>query len=184
MRHVSLHDTIDTPSHKPTQTRLLDYSSTHHHTTGYEPLCLIGDPTINTSIFVFQVEVNIIMEKGLHKLSNYPAFPPCFWRRLLDVTHTVWETTITDNCDTKYNISLHDEFYYYHHHQVQWHELWTMGNQDGPTSRAEASVWYHNRRLLYSGMCSSSRVCAGICEGVSIVSCNETCRIDIRLIDD
>ena len=40
----------------------------------------------------------------------------------------------------------------------------------------------HN--LLYSGMCSSSRLCTGVCEGVSIVLCNETCRIDIRSIDD
>jgi len=38
--------------------------------------------------------------------------------------------------------------------------------------------------LLYGGERSSSRVCAGVCEGVSIVSCNETCRIDIRSIDD
>ena len=38
--------------------------------------------------------------------------------------------------------------------------------------------------LLYGGVCASSRVCAGVCEGVSIVSCNETCRIDIRSIDD
>jgi len=40
----------------------------------------------------------------------------------------------------------------------------------------------HN--LLYGGLCSSSRVCTGVCEGVSIVSCNETCHIDIRSIDD
>jgi len=39
----------------------------------------------------------------------------------------------------------------------------------------------HN--LLYGGVRSSSRVCAGVCEGVSIVSCNETCRIDIRSVD-
>jgi hypothetical protein len=38
--------------------------------------------------------------------------------------------------------------------------------------------------LLYSGVCSSSGVCAGVCEGVSIVSCDETCRINIRSIDD
>jgi len=47
-------------------------------------------------------------------------------------------------------------------------------------------VLYGRRRclvLLYGGACSSSRVCAGVCEGVSIVSCNETCRIDIRSID-
>jgi len=36
----------------------------------------------------------------------------------------------------------------------------------------------HN--LLYGGVCSSSRVCTGVCEVVSIVSCNETCRIYIR----
>jgi len=38
--------------------------------------------------------------------------------------------------------------------------------------------------LLYGGVRSSSRVCAGVCEGVSVVSCNGTCRIDIRSIDD
>jgi hypothetical protein len=41
-----------------------------------------------------------------------------------------------------------------------------------------------NHNLLYGGMCSCSRVCAGIGEGVSIVSCDKTCRIDIRSIDD
>jgi len=40
----------------------------------------------------------------------------------------------------------------------------------------------HN--LLYGGLCSNSRACAGVCEGVSIVSCNDTCHIDIRSIDD
>ena len=38
--------------------------------------------------------------------------------------------------------------------------------------------------MLHGGVCSSSWVCAGVCEGVSIESCNETCRIDIRSIDD
>jgi len=40
------------------------------------------------------------------------------------------------------------------------------------------------QNLLYGGVDSSSGVCAGVCEGVSIVSFNETCRIDIRSIDD
>jgi len=40
----------------------------------------------------------------------------------------------------------------------------------------------HN--LLYGGVCSSSRVCAGVCDGVSIVSYNETCRINIWPIDN
>jgi hypothetical protein len=38
--------------------------------------------------------------------------------------------------------------------------------------------------MLYSGVRSGSRVCAGVFEGVSIVPCNETCRIDIWSIDD
>jgi len=37
---------------------------------------------------------------------------------------------------------------------------------------------------LYGGVCSSSRVCEGVCKGVSIVSCNKTCRINIRSIDE
>jgi len=37
--------------------------------------------------------------------------------------------------------------------------------------------------LLYGVLCTSSRVCAGKSESASIVSCNETCHIDIRLID-
>jgi hypothetical protein len=40
----------------------------------------------------------------------------------------------------------------------------------------------HN--LLYGGGCFCSRVCACVCEGVSMVSCNESCRIDIKSIND
>jgi len=63
---------------------------------------------------------------------------------------------------------------------VDFHSI----NQNGSDC---LSVLFLNARahnLLYGGMCSSSRVCAGVCEGVSIVSGNETCRIDIRSIDD
>jgi len=38
--------------------------------------------------------------------------------------------------------------------------------------------------VLYSSVFSSRPVCASRCEGVCIESCEETCRIDIRLIDD
>jgi len=38
--------------------------------------------------------------------------------------------------------------------------------------------------MFYGGLCSSSQVCAEGCDGVSIVSCNETYRIDIRSIID
>ena len=46
-------------------------------------------------------------------------------------------------------------------------------------------VHLHTRSItvLDWGVWSSSRVCAGVCEGVSVVSCNETCPIDIRSID-
>jgi len=57
------------------------------------------------------------------------------------------------------------------------HQLKVLESQSGVKMAKMCDV-------LYGGMCSSSRVCAGICEGLSIVSCNETCRIDIRSIDD
>jgi hypothetical protein len=38
--------------------------------------------------------------------------------------------------------------------------------------------------LLYGGMCSSSPVCVGVSNGVSIVSWNEIYRIDLRSIND
>jgi len=43
----------------------------------------------------------------------------------------------------------------------------------------------HSRalNLVHRGVCSSSRVCVGVSEGVFIVSCNKTCPIDIRLIN-
>jgi len=99
MRHVSLHDTIDTPSHTPAHTRLLE------HTPPYNRLWALvfkREPTINTSIFACRVEVNIVTEKRLHKLSNYPA--P---RRISDGgcwTSPVQseKTTITEDCDTRW----------------------------------------------------------------------------------
>jgi hypothetical protein len=52
-------------------------------------------------------------------------------------------------------------------------------------SHDDATLSYMEEALLlYGGVCSSSRVCAGVCERVSIVSCDETCRINIRSIDD
>jgi len=70
MRHVSLHDTIDTPSHTPAHTRLLERTPP---TTGYGPLRLKGNRRSITSSFVGRVEVNIVTEKRLHMLSKYPA---------------------------------------------------------------------------------------------------------------
>jgi hypothetical protein len=42
----------------------------------------------------------------------------------------------------------------------------------------------NNASVLYCGVYVSSRVCAGVYKGVSIVLCNETCYIAIRSIDD
>jgi hypothetical protein len=53
------------------------------------------------------------------------------------------------------------------------------GLRSGRTSGAAPK-----KGVLYGGVYSSSRVCAGVCEGLSIVSCNKTCRIDIWSIDD
>jgi hypothetical protein len=47
---------------------------------------------------------------------------------------------------------------------------------------SDSNATAHN--LLYGGGCLCSRVCACVCEGVSMVSCNKSCRIDIKSIDD
>jgi len=60
-------------THLHTCPHTLDYSSTCYRTTGCEPLRGNREPTINTFTFVCQVEVNIVTEKHLHTLRNYPA---------------------------------------------------------------------------------------------------------------
>jgi len=146
MRHVSLHDTIDTPSHTPMHTRLLD------HTPPYNRLWALAFNKGNKD-----QHFQFCFSSGGHRhgkasplAKRLPRIPPWFWWRLLDVTRTVRETTITDDIR-----SLQDEFDYNHHHQVLWHELCTMGNRDGTTCRAEASVWYHQRIRWQAGRASS-----------------------------
>ena len=73
----------------------------------------------------------------------------------------------------------------YHFPEVEYAERGVYGpnpmqRESNATNESRGSTLV----LLYGGVRSSSRVCAGVCEGVSIVSCNETCRIDIRSIDD
>jgi len=100
MGHILLHNIIDTPSHTPTHTRLLEHRPPYNRLLA---LVLKWEPTINTSIFICWVEVNIITEKHLHKLSNYPAphriSDGGCWTSPL---HKVWATTITDGCDTRW----------------------------------------------------------------------------------
>ena len=61
-----------------------------------------------------------------------------------------------------------------------------MLTSTGQTQVEVSIVGFHlNARahdLVYGGVCSSNRVCEGVCEGVSIVSYNKTCPIDICLI--
>jgi len=52
-------------------------------------------------------------------------------------------------------------------------------NHRGPTNQSRIRTLI--ARLWYCGACSSSRVGIGVWDSVSIVSCNETCGINIRL---
>jgi len=97
MRHVSLHDTIDTPLHTPAHTRLLE------RTPPYNRLwALAFKQRTDDQHFHFR------LSSGGHRYGEaspqakqLPRTPPYFWLWLLDVTRTVWETTIPDDCDTR-----------------------------------------------------------------------------------
>jgi len=39
---------------------------------------------------------------GSPQAKQLPHIPLCFWQRLLDSTRTVWETTMTDDSDTRF----------------------------------------------------------------------------------
>jgi len=71
MRHVALHDTIDTPSHTHAHARLLERTPLYNRL--WALALKTGTDDKITSIFVGRVEINIVTEKCLHRLSNYPA---------------------------------------------------------------------------------------------------------------
>jgi hypothetical protein len=145
MRHVSLHDTVDTPSHTPAHTRLLE------HIPLYNRLWAIAfNQGTEDLYFHFRLLSGHCHREASPLAKQLPRTPPDFSQWLLDITRTVWETTRADDCDTRDIISIQDEFDYDHHHQVQWHELYTMENRDCTTSRAEASVRHHPRILQKS----------------------------------
>jgi len=152
MRHVSLHDTIDTPSHTHAHTRLLE------RTPPYNRLWALAFKIgTNDQFFHFRLSSG-----GQHR--HREASPQA---KQLPLIYTVFLTAAAghhphslrdyDSWRLRNNISLQDEFDYDHHHQVQWHELCTMGNRDGPTSRAEAIVWNHQRIRRQAGRASSKR---------------------------
>jgi len=92
---VSLYDTIDTPLHTPTHTRLLK------HTPPCNRLwALVFKKGTDNQHFHFR------LSSGGHphreaspQAKQLPRTPPYFWRRPLDVTLRVRETTNTDDCD-------------------------------------------------------------------------------------
>ena len=79
----------------------LDYSSTRHRTTGYEPLRLSGNRPSTLLLSFVAAEVNIVTEKHLRKLNDCPRIPLSVLRGLLDVSHIVRETAITDDGNTR-----------------------------------------------------------------------------------
>jgi len=77
---------------------------------------------------------------------------------------TTWQYTVA--CRSLSSIRVVTRRIYRMNCCMEWSSVFTM-------------IW-----MLYGGVYSSSQVCMGVCEVVPIVSCNETCRIYIRLIDD
>jgi len=95
MRHVSLHDPIDTPSHTPAHTRLLE------RTPPYNRLWAFAFKTGTVDqYFHFHLSCGHRHGEASPQAKQLPRTPPYIWRRPLDITHTAGETTITDDCDT------------------------------------------------------------------------------------
>ena len=154
MRHVSLHHTIDTPSHTPAHTRLLE------HTPPYNRLwALAFSKGTDDQHFHFRLPSG-----GQHRhgeaspqAKQSPRTPPDFWWRLLDITRK-YSLRDCDDWRLRDRIRIvQDEFDDDHNHHVEWHEQCTMGYRDGTTSRAETSVWYHHRIRWQAWRASSKR---------------------------
>jgi len=93
MRNVSLHDTMDTPSHTPAHTRLLE------HMPPYNRLCaLVFITETDDKHFHFRLSSEGHRHAEVSpQAMRWPRIPPCFGRPLLDVSHTserLWYSTI------------------------------------------------------------------------------------------
>jgi hypothetical protein len=94
------HHTIQwTPSHTPTHTRLLE------HTPPYNKLwTLVFKKGTNDEYvhFLLSSGCQHCHGEASQQAKQLPRTLPYFWQRPLDLTYTVWETTISDNCDTQW----------------------------------------------------------------------------------
>jgi len=100
MRHVSLHDTIDTPSHTPAHTRLLE------HTPPYNRIwALAFTKGTDNQYFRFHLSIGSQHRHGeaSPQAKHLPRTPPISdsgsWTSAI---HTECVTTITDDCDTRW----------------------------------------------------------------------------------
>jgi hypothetical protein len=95
MWDVSLHDTIDTRLHTPAPTRQFD------HAPPYTRFWALANKNgTNYQYFHFRLSSG-----GQHcqgeaspQAKQLPHIQLCFWWWLLNVSRTVWETTIHDDC--------------------------------------------------------------------------------------
>jgi len=151
MWHVSIHDTTDTPPHTPAHTRLLE------HTPPSNKLwALAFKKSTNDQHIHFRLSSG---GQHLHGEASPQA-------KRLPPTPAVFLTAAAgrhphsrrdyNKSPLRYTI-VQDEFDYDHDHQAQWHELCTMGYRDGPSSRTEATVWYHQSIRRQAGRASSKR---------------------------
>jgi len=99
MQHVFLHHAIDTQSHRPAHTRPLD--QTPRYTRLWPLACTEGT---NDERFHFHLSSGgqYRHEEASSQAKQLACILPCFWRRPLEISLTVWETTITDNCDIRW----------------------------------------------------------------------------------
>ena len=98
MRHVLTHDSIDTRSHTPAHTRLLEHTPPYNRSWA-----LVFKKGTDDQHFHFRLSSGgHHHEEASPQAKRLLRILQCFRRRLLVVTHTVWETTITDDCDERW----------------------------------------------------------------------------------
>jgi len=135
MRHVSIHHSTDTLSHIPVHTRLVEYTPPRNRLWALAFKIVTYDQYFHFRLLTGGQHHHREQSPQAKQLSHILL---CSWQRLMEVTHTVRETTITDDSDA-WCVWLRSP------EPVRWHELCTMANCDCHTSWAEATVWYHQR---------------------------------------
>jgi len=152
MRHVLLHDTIDTPLHTPAHTQLFE------HTPPYNRLwALAFKKGTDDQHFHFRLSSGgqHRHREGSPQAKQLPRTPPYFWWRLLNITCTVWKTTITDDCDTrlgscKMSSTTITITKFNGTNYAQWATMMALLLE-------QKQVWYHQRIRWHAGRASSKR---------------------------